>query len=110
MSLFLKKGWVLMCLGSQVVLFFGCATGMRAPINGFGFSDLYYGMAISSNQAGNRVGEACSKSFAGIIAVGDSSIEAARRNGGITMISSVDEHMNSFLGIFAKYCVVVRGR
>ncbi|MEK7397079.1 MAG: TRL-like family protein [Candidatus Poribacteria bacterium] len=97
-------------MSSPIGLFLSCATGTRTPIIGFGFSDLYYGMAISSNQAGNRVGEACSKSFAGIIAVGDSSIETARRNGGITMISSVDEHINSFLGVFAKYCIIVRGR
>jgi hypothetical protein len=87
----------------------GCATA-RAPITGFWYTDAHGPVGATSNQAGNRVGEACSTSILGLVGTGDSSIEAARRNGGITMISSVDDHATSILGVWAKYCTIVRGR
>jgi hypothetical protein len=93
-----------------VLMLSGCAIVLRAPVTGMWYTDTRAGLAVSSNQAGNRVGEACATSILGLIATGDSSIEAARRAGGITMISSVDETANSILGIYAKACTIVRGR
>lgn len=87
----------------------GCAMS-RAPVTGFWYTDVHSGVGVSSNQAGNRVGESCATSILGLIATGDASIEAARRNGGITLISAVDETSNSILGVYAKYCTIVRGR
>ncbi|MGK5083608.1 TRL-like family protein [Bdellovibrionota bacterium FG-1] len=94
---------------ASVVVLMGCATA-RSPVSGFWYADVRSGVAATSNQAGNRVGEACASSILGLIATGDSSIEAARRNGGITMISSVDEKAKSILGLWAEYCTIVRGR
>lgn len=91
------------------VVLTGCATA-RSPVTGFIYTDVRDGVAATSNQAGNRVGEACSSSILGWVGTGDSSIETARRAGGITMISSVDNYASSILGIYAKYCTVVRGR
>ncbi len=82
----------------------------RAPVTGFWYTDTHSAVAATSNQAGNRVGESCATSILGLIGNGDASIEAARRNGGITMISSVDDHTKSILGIYAEYCTIVRGR
>jgi hypothetical protein len=95
--------------GALVLIANGCAMA-RGPVNGFVYSDLHSSVAATSNQAGNRVGEACATSILGIYASGDASIEAARRNGGITLISSVDESSNSYVGVYAKYCTIVRGR
>jgi hypothetical protein len=99
----------LMALALTTVAASGCAIA-RAPVTGFIYTDAQAGNGVTSNQAGNRVGEACAKSYLGWIGTGDASIEAARRNGGITMISSVDEHAESILGVYAKYCTIVRGR
>jgi len=87
----------------------GCATA-RSPVTGFFYTDTNSGLGATSNQAGNRVGEACATSILGVVATGDASIEAARRNGGITMISSVDERAKSYVGVWAEYCTIVRGR
>ena len=87
----------------------GCAMA-RGPVTGFVYSDTHSSQAPTSNQAGNRVGEACATSILGAVATGDASIEAARRNGGITMISSVDESATSYVGVYAKFCTIVRGR
>jgi hypothetical protein len=87
----------------------GCAVA-RAPVTGFWYSDVQSSTTATSNQAGNRVGEACAISYLGVVATGDASIETARRNGGITMVSSVDETAKSYLGVYAKFCTIVRGR
>ena len=97
-------------LGLPLILFSGCAMVMRAPVTGGIYTDTHAGLMATSNQAGNRVGEACATSYVGLFAAGDASIESARRNGGITMISSVDEHSRSVLGLWAEYCTIVRGR
>jgi hypothetical protein len=94
---------------SAISVLSGCATA-RSPVTGFWYTDTNSSVTATSNQAGNRVGEACATSILGIIGTGDASIEAARRNGGITMISSVDDHATSILGVYAKYCTIVRGR
>src|SRR5262245_39468016 len=80
----------------------GCAVA-KAPVSGFWYTDTHSSVSATSNQAGNRVGESCASSILGLIATGDASIEAARRNGGITMISSVDDKASNILGIYAKY-------
>ena len=82
----------------------------RGPVHGGIYQDTTYSIAATSNQAGNRVGEACASQILGWIATGDASIEAARRNGGITMVSSVDESATNILGIYGKGCTIVRGR
>lgn len=87
----------------------GCAMA-RGPVTGLWYADTHSSVAATSNQAGNRVGEACANSILGLVATGDASIEAARRNGGITMISSVDEKASNILGVYATYCTIVRGR
>ena len=87
----------------------GCAM-VRAPATGFLYTDTQSGVDSTSNQAGNRLGVSCLTTILGLVATGDASIESARRNGGITLISSVDETSNSILGVYGKYCVVVRGR
>ena len=85
----------------------GCA---RAPVMGIVYSDLQYAQSATSNQTGNRTGESCATSILGLVATGDSSIETARRNGGITLVSSVDESYSTILGIYSKACTIVRGR
>jgi hypothetical protein len=96
-------------LALALIVLSGCAMA-RAPVTGAWYSDVQSSVNATSNQAGNRVGEACSSSILGLVATGDSTIEAARRNGGITQITSVDDSAMSILGFYAKYCTIVRGR
>ncbi len=102
----MSKGLVLLVVA---LVLSGCAIA-RSPLTGFIYTDMRDGVTATSNQAGNRVGEACGTSILGWVATGDSSIEAARRAGGITMVSSVDNYASSILGVYAKYCTIVRGR
>ena len=88
----------------------GCAVVVRQPVPGGLYSETTSPLMATSNPAGNRIGVACQQTILGAFASGDASIETARRNGGITMITSVDETGNSIALLYAKYCVVVRGR
>ena len=75
------------------------------------YSDVQTGLVATSNVAGTRFGEACLTSYLGLISTGDASIEAARREGGIVSITSVDESAKSVLGfIYRKHCTIVRGQ
>jgi len=40
-------------------------------------------------------------------AIGDCSIEAAKKNGGITKVNNVDWDANNILGIYGSYKVIV---
>ena len=86
----------------------GCAT--RQPVIGGLYSDVIASENVSSNQAGNRVGQACATSILSLIATGDASVEAARRAGGITLITSVDSQSSNIFLFYTKYCTIVRGR
>ena len=56
----------------------------------------------------NKSGKACVKSFAGLISTGDSSIEAAKKNGGISKVSYVDRSLE-LNAIFQEGCTIVHG-
>ena len=82
---------------------------MRSPVIGGLYTDVRAGHSISDNTAGTRMGKACASSILGFVATGDASIEAARREGKISKITSVDEEMSTILGLYAKHCTIVRG-
>jgi hypothetical protein len=105
-----KYALVVLPLVSAAVMSGCAAMSTRSPVTGFLYSDNQTAIAATSNQAGNRVGEACATSILGLVGTGDASIEAARRNGGITMITSVDAKNEAYVGVYAKTCTIVRGR
>ena len=63
----------------------------------------------ATNSSGARTGTATATSYFGVVALGDSSIEAAKANGGISTVSSVDVQRENILGIITKYTTVVKG-
>ena len=87
----------------------GCAMALRAPVTGFLYTSTKSGLAATP-QVGPKSGEACASSILGIVGTGDASIEAARAQGGITSIASVDESQMGILGIYAKHCTIVHGK
>jgi hypothetical protein len=98
----------------KVLLVFACfalvLSGCASPLPGILYSNVSSGVAATDNQFGNRMGEACANSWLGLVAVGDASIETARRNGGITAITSVDRQTSNVLFLYSKHCTIVRGR
>lgn len=99
--------WKLVAVFGLCSFFVACAG--RAPVQGALYTGVSAGLAVSA-QAGPKMGEACAASILGLLAFGDASIDTARRNGGITSISIVDEKMTSILGLYASHCTVVHGK
>ena len=56
-----------------------------------------------------KTGEACTQNYLGLVSVGDASIEAARKNGGIKKIAYIDSSYTNILGLYQKYCTLARG-
>ena len=95
--------------GSSVLaasLLTGCAT--VAPVGGL-YTDVSVPLVATSNAVGQKQGEASCMSILALVAQGDCSIEAAKKNGGIRNVTHVDWKANNILGIIGNYKVVVYG-
>jgi hypothetical protein len=66
--------------------------------------------SVNNSVPVTKRGEACAMNVLGIVAVGDSSIEAAKKSGGIKDVAFADtNYTNVFFGVFQKGCTVVKG-
>ena len=72
------------------------------------FTDVVEPISVDNGVRPVKHGEACQTSVLGIISTGDASIEAAKKNGGITRVSTVDVKKNHVL-IYGTACTVVKG-
>lgn len=97
----MKKLFVLPVLASMIAL-----SSCTAPM-GIVYSDINLPKEISA-ASGKKVGKSESRSYFALVATGDSSVEAAKNNGGITAVSSVDTKVENILGV-AKYTTTVTG-
>ena len=58
----------------------------------------------------DKTGEACSTGFVGVVAMGDASVYAAKKAGGITDVHSVDFRTFNILGVYTQGCTIVHGK
>jgi hypothetical protein len=93
----------------SIVLTSGCAMSANSPVTGSLYTGAKGATAATSNDVGTKTGQACAMSIVGAVALGDASIAAAAKAGGITKISSVDSDNFGILGVYAKNCTVVSG-
>ncbi|MCB0405543.1 MAG: TRL-like family protein [Bdellovibrionales bacterium] len=100
-------------MGKKIVGYFivlAMLSGCAHPLGAL-FTGVQYPINATAQPRGDKMGEACSISILGLIAVGDASIDTARRNGRISKITSVDGTNLTLLGfLFAQQCTVVRGK
>jgi hypothetical protein len=98
--------WLLIALAAALLCGpVGCI-GVQGPTFGF-WSDVKGPLQGGSGKA-QKTGEACSHHWAGVVALGDASIETAAKNGGITKVVSADYHMTNYI-VMGTYCTIVRG-
>ncbi len=83
-----------------------CSCG--APQIGALYTDISAPVTATTG-TGSKVGTATSTTYLGLVAKGDASIDAAKRNGGISTVSSVDVKVESILGLYTTYTTTVRG-
>ncbi len=85
----------------------GCATSY--PI-GTLYTELKLPVtATANNGTATKVGTAKCISVLALVAIGDASIEAAKKDGGITKVHHVDWEVENILGVIGKYKVTVYG-
>ena len=73
------------------------------------FSDTVQPLMVTNNSGATKVGRACGKNFLGLFITGDMSVEAAKKDGKITQVASIDKEIKSY-ALYAEVCTVVRGR
>jgi hypothetical protein len=61
------------------------------------------------NGGTSKAGKSCGTNILGLIATGNTSIDAAKKKGGITKVATVDFEGTSILGLYSTTCLVVRG-
>lgn len=102
----MKKFKFVLALGAAVMLM-GCA--MLVPMGSVYTSVKLPMTATGNGGASSKTGEATCTSVLALVAVGDCSIEAAKKNGGITKVNHVDWDVQNILGIYGTYKVIVSG-
>ena len=82
---------------------------VASPMAGTTFNETKYGNIATDESSTTKEGKACGTSSLGAIAQGDASIVAAKANGGITKVTSVDHYAKNILGIYGEWCTIVKG-
>jgi hypothetical protein len=106
----MKKLSVCLLACGMAGLFTGCV-GPMGQIGGIGgsiYTDVSGAIGATGNAVSTKSGSSTSTGILGI-ATGDSSINAAAANGGITKIHHVDYHTMTILGVYGKTTVTVYG-
>lgn len=101
----MKKTFALVALSAAFVLS-SCGGGIHPT--GALYTEVTDPVTATST-SGAKVGKAVATSYLNLVATGDASIAAAKANGGISSVSSVDIQRSSILGIINTYTTVVRG-
>lgn len=86
----------------------GCQI-VASPLAGGIYNETKYGDVATAETGASKEGKACGTSILGWVATGDASVAAAKANGGITKVASVDHTAKNILGIFGEWCTVVKG-
>ncbi|MEE9425164.1 MAG: TRL-like family protein [Methylococcales bacterium] len=93
-------------IGATAILS-GCATNY--PVGG-AFTDVTLPVQVTDeNGTSSKQGTSSCVSYAAMVALGDCSIDAAKRDGGITEVHHMDWKANSILGIIGRYELTVYG-
>lgn len=102
----MKKFGVVMAVFS-IFMILGCATII--PIGTLYTEAKFPGIATGNGGSSSKIGVAQCTSIMGLVALGDCSIAAAKKNGNINKVYNVDWKVKSILGIYGTYDVVVTG-
>lgn len=88
----------------------GCATTGLSSTTGYAVISFYKeGVSATEHEVAEKTGKACTNNILGVIAIGDASIEAAKRAGGVKKVASVDKDIMNILGLFGQNCTIVTG-
>ena len=93
-----------LCLASS-----GCAVAGPGIVTGSIYSGYTLGSGVGPG-TGTKTGQACVITVLGVVALGDGSIDEAKKQGGIAQVASVDHTVFSVLGVYGSVCTKVTGQ
>lgn len=95
------------CVGAMV----GVQPSLLFAGPGLIYTDVQGGsLVVDSSATAAKSGKACSTQILGIVATGDTGVETAMKNGGITKAVFVNHSILSLLfGVYSEVCTIVRG-
>jgi hypothetical protein len=82
--------------------------GVATPAIGVFVTEVKGPIAVGDGVGTSKTGRACAQSIMGLVAMGDASIEAAKKAGGIKKVATVD-HESKWTVVFGTFCTVVTG-
>ena len=105
----MRSFWALGAM-SFVVGLSGCMI-VESPIRGVVGTEVIWGDVATGKATPDNVktGKACAESILGLMARGDASVRAAKANGGIDEVFSIDHSARNFFGVVGEWCTLVRG-
>ena len=104
----MRKTMAAALLASIALAGSGCIA-VATPAVGTIYTDVHWGGQVTEAEESSKVGTSEATSILSLFATGDASVEAAKKNGGITKVSHVDYHTTNFLGIYGKIVTTVHG-
>ena len=87
----------------------GCASANSRNGHGLLYTDVSDSVTVTANAGMSKVGKSCAVNVLSLLSIGEMSADAAKREGSITRVASVDFTNTSVLGLFVKTCTFVRG-
>lgn len=102
------RTFALVALASATTLLSGCAV-VASPSVGFLYTDVQGPITVGNAKGTAKTGQACVNNILGLISTGDASVDAAKKAGGISNVSSVDHSSKVILGLYGQFCTVVKG-
>jgi len=94
-------------LSAAVMFFGGCLA--YTPVVGVAMTMIQGPITATAYDQSSRSGTSCASSAMGLFAWGDSSISTAKSIGQIKQVASVDFDTFNLLGMYGRFCTVVRG-
>lgn len=95
---------------SALFLLAGCVTANSNTGGAVLFSYLKEPIAVTSHGAAPKSGSACSVNILGLVSAGNASISAAKEDGAISKVATVDRTaVQILMVIFGLNCTVVTG-
>ena len=104
----MKKVVIYATLLGMLGLMSGCAI-VASPVAGGLYTQVKAPLTADPGASSSKVGTAMAKSILGLVAIGDASIDAAMKNGGIRRINHVDYESKSILFFYGEFKVIVYG-
>ncbi len=88
----------------------GCAyTGYNSKTGYALYTSTIEPVTATSLGKSSRAGISCAHNILGIAAIGDASIDLAKKKGSITSVTHVDQYYDNILGFYGRVCTSVHG-